>query len=481
MELQCDICFLQFDLDCHRPKSLPCGHTICKECVQNPAMGKKCPTCRKELEGDHAVLPDNILAIRLIENGTSPCKIPRRDNIKLKQLQQGVDAGRRLVQLLRKLVPVAVEALNRQLASSVTQLREMEEALERRAAADVCNTTPELEVKELQLVEQLEDSLSLLTSTKCNVMAEEGRAAWRASVQLGPDSYILHLLLLQLRTDGQLEKVANPTAPVSPTTFVGPPMLSILSIVNEDLDDGQLKVTDILRNGRRWKNVRILRNVKGGGSDKLLRVVAPHLEEVEILGGAELKVMEEVEKMSSLKRLKVECREDLNGNYPDLPLQLKELWMRFPKENQIRCVESMARLRSLLIYDYHGPNVTFLPSQHGRLLWLGVGLNTDHKATMLSLIRAHALSLQELHIYCAVSNEGDLQLFYFPDLGQDLAASGLHALRRLVFRRSTLDPCTEVDACLLQLRSVRGCLPSSVDVVCEACHVRYLCSRVTRP
>lgn len=47
MELECDICFIRLDVNNHRPKSLPCGHTICKECVENPALGKKCPSCRK--------------------------------------------------------------------------------------------------------------------------------------------------------------------------------------------------------------------------------------------------------------------------------------------------------------------------------------------------------------------------------------------------------------------------------------------------
>ncbi|XP_052127775.1 uncharacterized protein LOC127750343 [Frankliniella occidentalis] len=475
MALQCDICFIDFDLDLHRPKILPCGHTICNDCVLNPALGRRCPTCRKDLAADSADVPDNISLVRLIEdNGSPPRKKHRADDTEVQQLQRGVCAGRRVVEMLRQVVPKLVESLNRQLESSVAQLHQLEEALEkqvqRKAAGDE-DTAKELAVDQLQLALEMEVSLHLLTTSRCSVVAEEGGSTWKACVQLGGFCDILRLLLLQLRADGHLEKDDNIAVSTPPAAYVGPPMQLALSITKEDLDDGQLKVTDVLRNARRWRNVRILRNLRGSGSDKLLRVLSPQLEEVEISGEGELTIMEEVEKMPSLKRLKVACRKDLKDNFPELPLQLKELWIRFPKENQVRSLERMPRLRSLRLYDYYGPNVTFLPSQYGRLLWLGVGLNIGHKATMLSLIRAHASTLQELQIFSAISNEGDMRLFYFPDLGQDLAASGLHALRRLVLQRSTFSkPCPEADACLMQLRTLRGFLPSSVDVVCEACH-----------
>ncbi|XP_052119613.1 uncharacterized protein LOC113202351 [Frankliniella occidentalis] len=474
MELQCDICFNQFDLDQHRPKSLPCGHTVCGECVQNPALGKKCPTCRKDLAADPTDLPDTILAIRMIENdGAPPRKKPKTEETEVRQLRRGVEAGRKVVEVLRLVVPKAVEALNRQLDSSVAQLRQLEEALELQvqrgpAGGEVSDPVAE----QLQLAVQLEDSLRLLTANKCSVVAEEeDGAAWRSSAPLGGFSDILRLLLLQLRADGQLEKVDGAAFPDTSGVFVGPPIISVLETDEEDFEDGDLKVNDILLDRPRWRNTRSLKCSHGDGLEELLRVLAAQLEELKIKGECNVQPMVEVERMTSLKRLSVKCVNDKSLDYPDLPLQLEELAVQNPKENQLRCVERMSRLRSLQVHDYYGPNLTFAPSQHGALRWLCVALNTGHKDTMMSLIRAYASSVQHLCIYCSVSDSRK-RSFYYPDLGGDLAACGLRALLQLVLVRPKSDPCSEqVARCLLQCQAIRRSLPAHVQVVCRKCNV----------
>ncbi|XP_026289565.2 uncharacterized protein LOC113214420 [Frankliniella occidentalis] len=480
MDLKCDICFLNFDLDAHRPKNLPCGHTICKECVENPSLGRKCPTCRKAFKIRRLEdLPDSFLTIRLLEDEDAPpCKKLKIEDPELQQLQRGAVAGRKVVEMLRLVVPLAVEALNRQLESSVAQLGQVEQALERRvqreAAGDVGTTSDAVE-EPLQLAEQLEASHRLLTSTKCTVTAEEeGGSSWTASVQPGGCGDILRVLLLQLRADGQLGKVDDAIA-VSDgpaVAYVGSPLISVLTISDKQLVNGRLKVEDILRDAQKqWTIPRSLKNLKGDGSEDLLRVIGAHLVELETSGEVQPSVMEEVQKMSGLRRLQVKCAMDTA--YPDLPLQLEELSVTVMTENQLRCVERMPRLRSLKAYDYFGPNLTFPPSQHGRLLWLSVGFHTEKKPTMLSLIRAHASSLQELHVYCTFS--ASRRQFYFPDLGQELAACGLQSLRRLVLCFTGLArPCIEhgqVAGCLLQRRSIRGFFPQHVDVMCGSCHM----------
>ncbi|XP_052132228.1 uncharacterized protein LOC113212521 [Frankliniella occidentalis] len=209
------------------------------------------------------------------------------------------------------------------------------------------------------------------------------------------------------------------------------------------------------------------------GLEGLLRVVAPQLEELVINVDVQPSVMLEVDKMKSLKRLEVRlevrCGDDLD--YPDLPLQLEELSIRLPRENQLRCVERMAHLRSLRVIDYLGPEMNFAPSQHGALRWLEVGFNAKRKNTMMSLIRAYASSVQELHIYCTVSVDYHHKAFYFSDLGEELGACGLHALRRLVLVRPPRDPCTkQLAGCLLQCRTIGNSLPPHVQVVCQMCH-----------
>ncbi|XP_026293618.1 uncharacterized protein LOC113217778 [Frankliniella occidentalis] len=480
MNLKCDNCIHNLDFESHRPKCIPCGHTICKECVENPALGRKCPTCRMEFKRRPEDLPDNglalrVLAVQSLENdGAPPCKKPKIEDPDLEQLQRGAAAGRKVVEMLRLVVPLAVESLNRQLESSVAQLGQVEEALQRRvqreAAGDVGTASDGVE-EPLQLAEQLEASHRLLTSTKCTVVAEEeGGSTWTASVQPGGCGDTLRLLLLQLRADGLLGKVHDDVDIIAPVTpaYVGPPLISVLTITDQHLENGRLKVNDILRDiPQKWTIPRSLKYLQGDGSEDLLRVMGPYLEELEVSGEVQPSVMEEVQNMSGLRRLKVQCAK--NVDYPDLPLQLEELQHTQITENQLRCLEDMPRLRSLCVYNYHGPNLTFPPSQHGRLLWLSVCFDTEHKSTMLSLIRAYASSVQELRVYCTFSEN---QNFYYPDLGQELAACGLRVLRRLVLVRSpSLNPCRDqVAGCMLQRRSIVGALPPSVDVVCKLCH-----------
>ncbi|XP_052125774.1 uncharacterized protein LOC113209394 [Frankliniella occidentalis] len=378
--------------------------------------------------------------------------------------------------MLRLVVPQAVEVLNRQLEWSVAQLGEVEQALERRvqreAAGDVGTTSDAVE-EPLQLAEQLEASHRLLTSTKCTVAAEEeGGSSWTASVQPGGCGDILRVLLLRLRADGQLGEVDDAIAVTDgpAAAHVGPPLINILTINDAHLQDGSLKVNDILRDVKKqWNTPRSLRHLRGDGSEDLLRVIGPHLEELEIWGNVQPSVMEEVQKMSGLRRLEVECAH--NVEYPDLPLQLEELSLYSVTENQLRCVERMPRLRSLTINNYCGPNLTVRTSQHDRLVWLGVAIDTDHKPTMLSIIRANASSLQELRVFCSYSPIGYWRNYYFPDLGQELAACGLRVLRRLVLLRHVKNgPCLRQAAdCMLQQRTIRRFLPPSVEVVCGVC------------
>ncbi|XP_026283321.1 uncharacterized protein LOC113209827 [Frankliniella occidentalis] len=464
MALACDVCFSYFDLARHRPKSLPCGHTICSVCALHPALGRKCPTCRKDLETDAGDLPDNILAIRMMEGaeGAAPHDARVRQ---VQQLQRGVEVGRQVVQQLRRLVPVAVEALNNQLASSVAQLRQMEQALERlQLAGEESVSLDPRTAQQLQGAAYQEDSLRLLSSksSKVSVVAEEGEATWRASVQLGSFDQVVRLVLLQLLSDGQLHKV---------DPYVGPPKLSVFSIDDKDVDrEGLfLNVNNILQDRRRWRNTRILKNFRGGCAEDLLQAMTPYLnlEEIE-LHTLEPAVLVQVENLTSLKKLIVCCQPGLEG-YPDLPLQLEELSITHPTENQLYCLQRMSKLRSLEVRHYwHGQDVSFPPSPSRALLWLGVAFNKDRKSTMLSLINSHAASLQELQVRCSYEHG----CTYFPHLGRELAGCRLRALRRLVLERpllGALDKCPETDACRLQLQTIRRSLPETVDVLCMHC------------
>lgn len=295
------------------------------------------------MAADPGDLPDNIFAIRLMEDeGEPPCKVPRReDEMKVQQLQRAVEAGRKAVSILQQVVPVAVGALQQHLNSSVAELRQMEEALgqlQRGVAARDVNTMPDLD--------SVEESLRLLTTNKCTVVAEKGTTTWRSSVQLGRFDDVLRLLLLQLRAEGKLLKVEAAAAPAAP--YVGPPGLSVLTISRADLREGHLKVNDILRSGQRWKHVRSLKKLKGNGAERLLRVVGPQLEDLEVSDEVGPNFMAEVKEMKSLRRLVVTSDPQL-WDYPELPLHLEELSIGYPSIDQLRCVPRMNRLRSLTV------------------------------------------------------------------------------------------------------------------------------------
>ncbi|KAK3920219.1 E3 ubiquitin-protein ligase TRIM32 [Frankliniella fusca] len=535
MDLRCSGCFVDIDRDNCSPKTLHCGHTCCKECVQNLDMHQKCPSCGKVLLTEPV---DRLLVDKLPEKD-KPCREQEHEE-QVRQLARGIAAGEELVAQLVKAVPAAVQALQQLLDSTTTQVGQLKQALEElRREEPGAGATPELMPEQLEQAVGLVDGLRLMSIPKSSLVAvEEDGTVWKAFDELGPAG---RLLLLQLRVDGRLEKADGsaeagglprqddddatasrsvqtdggaedfcggaaldsktplqdgasslPQAVLDFTStvqdgdqsgeeiegdgldrsedglqagdkpFVGPPGISVLTIHEESDFDGELlKVNDIL-NSKRWVRARALRNLSGGGSDVLLRVLAPQLEELQIEGVASPSAMEEVAKMSKLKRLICKCDKKVEV-YPDLPLQLEELKINFPKENQLRCVDRMRGLRSLSVRNFFGTNVSFLSSpQHAGLVWLEVPLHQQYLSTMLSLIHAHAHSLRVLRVYCG-AHELHQKGYYSPDLGKDLAAMNLSALEQLVLIRP-YRKCDQVGDCLVQLRSFRESLGTSVDV-----------------
>lgn len=49
--LECGICLETFDANAKKPVVLPCGHTVCKQCVSQISKNKNtlgCPFCKKQ-------------------------------------------------------------------------------------------------------------------------------------------------------------------------------------------------------------------------------------------------------------------------------------------------------------------------------------------------------------------------------------------------------------------------------------------------
>lgn len=45
--MDCPVCMERYDLGRRRPKSLPCGHTLCLHCLLQPQLGNRCPQDRQ--------------------------------------------------------------------------------------------------------------------------------------------------------------------------------------------------------------------------------------------------------------------------------------------------------------------------------------------------------------------------------------------------------------------------------------------------
>ncbi|CAL4193181.1 unnamed protein product, partial [Meganyctiphanes norvegica] len=86
--LDCEICRYRYDEGHHRPKSLPCGHTFCSECMAKEIKSGQnlCPTCRKPHNAKYAEdLPMNVVVERLVRDlpksslATMACDLEEED------------------------------------------------------------------------------------------------------------------------------------------------------------------------------------------------------------------------------------------------------------------------------------------------------------------------------------------------------------------------------------------------------------------
>ncbi|KAK3926505.1 Roquin-2, partial [Frankliniella fusca] len=64
--MECEICFEALDQAARVPKTVPCGHTVCLQCLQR-CERRECPTCRTAYSVAPESLPKTFALLKLIE------------------------------------------------------------------------------------------------------------------------------------------------------------------------------------------------------------------------------------------------------------------------------------------------------------------------------------------------------------------------------------------------------------------------------
>lgn len=484
------MCLELFDTGLHRPKVLPCGHSLCSECVGKRCLERWCPEDRKEFKGSAEDLPDNFTLLRMLSaESTRSHSTPRKDRIQLEEmLQRGVASGSEVLQQLDRSM-----LRERSFAEDLRQQHSQIQGTLQRLQSLVRVPLKEAREHALSLagsVQRMEDGERLLTHVaKCSVtvVGDDGIAR---RADLHGEEYPLSLLL-RLHRDGRLvaqtaretetqEDSGGVSAGVSEPDACG--SAQCLDLTNKDGADISRRRHLLQVRQLTGLNCRFVRE-----SYSLLRAVAPRLEELHMDGASAQHMLLLLRSFAALRKLDVTCL--VQENFPALPLDLEELLIQNCTTRQLVSTQEMARLRRLQVLWFLGPRDVVFPaplsqgsaepsagpsSEPVGLEWLRVGLDSFFQRTLFSLLHAHAWSLRELRLIVASKSDGD---FGIADLGRKLGECGFQELRLLLLERQMGCIPMEHDArsCaqqVLECRSeMRGTSPR-IAVQCGLCGSR---------
>ncbi|XP_034237901.1 uncharacterized protein LOC117643255 [Thrips palmi] len=450
--MECAICMEKLDTVDRRPKALPCGHTVCLNCLKG-AASLTCPHCRKVFPGPPEALPDNFFLLGLIEERChqdqrfwcrdcgqaatedcvdlphSVCSLRKlraeQAAAKLERLRSGASAARRLMQALVD----TQQAVQAQLDELQARLHVVEEAeRELRAAADKGRA---VEAAEPAGLEQLLEEASLLQAGWGLQLRKDG-ADWKGEQRLGGGARtLLCPLVLHLQREGGGAEVGGPQVTADEVAFRRNECLHVKDYCTRE-DHGHLD--EVLHD----PGLSEVKKVLGMDCERrphwcklLLERVAPRVQRLWVRK-ANREHLLVIKDMPELRYLYVHNAK-LGAEAPDLPRQLQDLTVVNVRRQHLESVQRMAGLRKLALEWTHAPlDVAFppLPAGHCGVQWLCVSLRP--LSTVTSLAKAHAATLQELRVLCA--SEGSTS-WHFADLAEGLGGCGLTALRRVVLRR----------------------------------------------
>ncbi|KAK3911124.1 E3 ubiquitin-protein ligase TRIM32 [Frankliniella fusca] len=414
--MDCSVCQEDYNEEERVPKVLPCGHTVCLQCVRRL---QQCPTCRTVFTGSPAEQPNNFCLLRLMRR-QGDARIPRGWCLDCRAA-----AARRCWD-----------------EHAVLNARAAEKRLKEQVPAGALQEAAAL-LQDVQCQgEEALHALTLLSAPSWNLNLRAGGRRLNGTLANTEDPLIKALwvavasraTLTQSGAGVAAEDDPPPAAARPPAAALDPPPAQ--ASPPPEMNAYEISL-DVREQGRREEKAAALQEVLGvvrlvgvwchsdpAWSLELLQRAAPTVERLELL---------------------------------------------YPREPHLRAVLAMPRLRRLQLgcddaLDAAPPELGALPPGHSGLRWLSVDYLP--RATLQSLMQAHGGTLEELEL--AVGTPGERE---WPrscsDLHSLLGRCGLRALRTLVLRRWLYRHT--VTACREQRAAVRATLPGVQQVLCGWC------------
>ncbi|XP_026282103.2 uncharacterized protein LOC113209003 isoform X3 [Frankliniella occidentalis] len=476
MDLDCEVCLEELNQTGRVPKVVPCGHTVCLQCLQCLPRPTRCPSCRAAFTVAPESLPNNFSLLRVMDRrGDSSSWAARhwcldcRAAAKRRCWEEHEMVGTRTA--LRRLLEGTLPLASRQLEGLPGVLQEEQTLL---ALTLMAGDEWEVTLRGTGRVvsatlhnseDPLTKTLWLLLAARAAIAEQDQQAP---AARPGPASSPS-----PPRHHGPVPKEPSPsttarrvgTQPPRATRPVDPPVMHDMlpAPPHHHIFDGFLQYEHATpptgtTTSRRELNVASLccteRNSRQQEKAAALLEVRGVRRLVGVVGSS--------------------CWD------PDWSLQLlesaaptvEELHVSHPSEAHLAAVLAMPRLRRLQVWcapDAFGSRPPALPAAAPGpgLRWLtAVGLPL---ATLHALLKSHGRALEVLQLLVGTRGPGQWPMACGPSgvhLADVLVHADLRALWRLVLRRK--DCCHERAACAEQLGLARFVLPRA-DVLCETC------------
>ncbi|KAK3922991.1 Roquin-2 [Frankliniella fusca] len=466
--MDCNICFEDFNQESRIPKVLPCGHTICLQCLLQSDR-RECPTCRRAFNSPPSLLPTNFVLLRLMESapdgGVSAVSCPPTTAAPLSLRHSASEAPGWCSACRAPATPRCRDRDGHSVVSAKTALsRHLPEGVLQRAAGQLED-----------LLRQCEEPLTLLTLLTAGAWDVTLRSHSGERVMAGTvtdtDDPVIKLMWLALAARAGVSEIRPSAPPPPPQPECERESAAAPTPSNAGRRPGPPTAPKPSAAVRKLSPVRLpLRMLD---VDKVSNTGPNEWQELK-------EVLAQVEARGVSRLTGVSCSDD-----PDWSLRLLRvaaptvvnLSLTNPSKAHIREVLAMPRLTRLSVWSseaaQHGTRPRLLlPPGEGALRWLRVGGYGLPRATLQSVLQANSHTLQELWLTVGTAGSEEWP-WSCSDLHVLLKRCWLRELTKLVLHRWDGYTSSHTDTdCYQQRISVQEVLPRpGAAVLCSRCDV----------